>query len=123
MLTGRLVQKLDKTIEYYQTPGCEDLLSEANLNMVMAHYKDGSGTYTDTFKDDLAIAVTKVTPANDAGRLMYDTDTIIVRLTRKDFGKLLELIMKEYGLFSRMLNYLLDKNNGELVNPLPEVKI
>jgi len=124
MLTGRFRQKLvNNSIEYYQTTGAENLLSTNNLNQLMSHYKDGKGEYWDTFKKDLALAYTKVVPSNDdAGRQMFDTDTIIIKFTKKDYSKLLDIAIKHYNLFGRMVVYM-QKNGDALGNPLPEVKI
>lgn len=124
MLTGRFVQKLNNNVlDYYETVGVEDLLSPANMTCLMSRYKDGEGEYTDTFKDDLAIAYTKVTSsADDSGRRTFDTDSIILKFTPKDFANMLDPVIRHYNLYGRMMKYL--QANGEtLRKPLPVVKI
>ena len=121
MKTGRFINKLRNNIlAFYQTDGVESLLNKHNFEEVWNLRQSGKTVFT----DDLAIASTIITPAFDnAGRMIYSNDTVIVKFDYSDTQNILEALLGNGMNLDKRLNEFQSKNGFELRNPLPPVNI
>lgn len=117
MRTGRFVNKLvNNTLAFFQTEGCENLLSKRNLETVWN--QDTSGE--NIFSDDLAITYTVITPEFDnCGRQILANDTEIVKFDYTDTKMLLEAISGKF--IAKMQSH--QTNSLKLTIPLSQVTL
>lgn len=121
MKTGRFINKLTNNIlAYYQTNGVEALLNKKNFETVWNTCESGKTI----FPDDLAVASTVITPNFDnAGRMIFANDTIIVKFDYTDTQTILQALMGNGMQLNNRIDTYQAKNSFELKNPLPPVTL
>ena len=121
MKTGRFINKLRNNIlAFYQTDGVESLLNKRNFEEVWNMRQSGKTV----FPDDLAVASTIIKPEFDnAGRMIYANDTVIVKFDYSDTPAILDALLKDGMQLNSRLDAYQSKNGFELRNPLPTVNI
>jgi hypothetical protein len=119
--TGRFINTLSRNVLVnLETDGVEYLLNKKNYEAVWNMTESGKNV----FPDDLAVTSTIVKPVFDnAGRMIYANDTVIVKFDYSDTQNILLALMGNGMQLTSRIDTYQAKNGFELKNPLPQVKL